>query len=183
MSVQGYNDVIILWTDQFPPSVNDLYFYRRGPGFVLTEKGRRWKNQFKAGRGNLQPARLATLSLNRHGDFAILMYFYKPFAEIYNAGHESFVGFEKRDRRVKFRHKNWDDDGLIKVTKDATAELLGIPGDDRAFMSSSSHKRPIPPGGKEGVAIVVLELRLQDGGYDPFELDPDLLYAAIHGEA
>jgi hypothetical protein len=171
--------MIVLWSNEFPPSVNSLYFFKAGR-FVLKTEGREWKNRFKAGRGNMRPARFVSLKVNRHGDFAILVWYFRPFDEVYNMGHESIAGYEKRDKRIRHRHKNWDDDGLIKVTKDATAELIGL--NDRSFMTTQTSKRPIPPGGKEGVLIIVMELNLQNGE-DPFEVDPDLLYAAIHGDA
>jgi len=171
--------MIVLWTTEFPPSVNNLYFFQGGR-FRLKTAGKRWKNRFKESRGNLRPARFAKIRCDPHKDWAIIMCFFKRFDEVYNERHESIVGYEKRDKRVKHRHKGWDEDGLIKVTKDATAELLGF--NDRSFMTTQASKRPIQPGGERGVVIAVMELNLQ-GGFDPFEFDPELLYAAIHGEA
>lgn len=160
-----HDEQIVLWHEDYPPSVNRLYFHRAGRT-ILTEEGRRWKNRYKAEKGHLPTTALISLTLDPQHDYIIQIYYYKPLDEIYNMGHESMGG---GDRRVKHRHKPWDGPNLDKVVADAASELLGF--NDRAFMSSASHKRPVPPGLRPG--ILVLVSRYIDR-YDPFELDPDI---------
>lgn len=157
---------IILWHDTFPPSVNRLYFDRGGQK-ILTRGGKEWKNRFKESRGGLTALDLMNLAVPPDGDFLIWAWFYKPLNEVFNMGHPSMGG---SDGRSKYRHKNWDQDGLIKITQDATAELLGF--NDRAFLTTVVSKRPVLPGKKPGVLVMVESMDLMA---DPFELGPDIL--------
>lgn len=157
---------IVLWHNTFPPSINRLYIDRGGQK-VLTQDGRAWKNRFKESRGGLTTAQLMGLDLPEDGDFILWAYYYRPFNEIFNPGHPSLGG---SDGRTKYRHKGWDQDGLIKITQDATAELLGF--NDRASLTTVISKRPTLPGKQPGVLVIVEALDLM---YDPFELGADAL--------
>lgn len=155
--------MITLWYDEKPPSINRLYFERNGQK-ILTPEGRIWKNKFKESRGGLTPAQLMQVVIDPQGDHIIYMWVYCEMGEVYNLGHSSMGG---TDRRTKHRHKKWDEDGPVKVIQDAAAELLGF--DDRTFITCVANKRIALPGKRTGVLVLIDTLDLTN---DPFELDP-----------
>jgi len=127
---------------RLPVSVNSLYIVSRGRK-ILSDAGRKFKNEFINTGGGLGSVALLNVNLDPDAMYALDLWFYLLPENLFNLTYGI-------DKRVKSPYADVDVDNMAKLASDCIAAVVGIR--DRNNFDVYLHKRGADLRGERMVA-------------------------------